>query len=219
MRAETSAKWPTEALGAGKAEPPGKVLRFGDADAVTCQQIKGSVRKGNGKVPRLEACPIIFGVDAEGLGQSSRTIAQQVACPPRLHQVDAGPRRNCAQQHRLSGLGNHVEAQVNAVRAINISVAMWAEHRQVSPCRAAKAVRGRVSPRVSFGFYDDATGTTNKNACPDKPSGQIDGTQSRNLVTKPCYFVIQSDHPQKTERYAPTNRRQPAKSFTMSTLL
>src|SRR6516164_5899329 len=65
-------------------------------------------------------------------------------------------------------LAHDIEAPVNAIGTIDVSISRRSEHDRVARCRPAKGMRGGVGMVIGLDLDDDPTDAIEKESCTDK---------------------------------------------------
>jgi len=116
--------------------------------------------KLEGRTVEREA--VVLAGDAERLAETARPRAEQrcvIEPPTGPHTGDAVSRLERAEKHGGASplvAANDVGAPVDPVRAIDVQVPGWPEHRRVPPRPPTIRVARRVVRRVRLGLDDDA---------------------------------------------------------------
>jgi len=96
---------------------------------------------------------------AQRLAQATRTGAEQmwiVHPPPGLHDVEAGGWLQRPDQNGAARQTDEIQAPVNPVRAIHVSMARRTKHGRISRGETAEAMGCRIVAGISLGLDDHA---------------------------------------------------------------
>ncbi len=164
-------EWSTNEGAAALVKAKEAVRGAGDANAGARAEHKGATgrgcgtaRAGEGAEPErawgAKVCAVEVAIDAERGGETSRAaceIEQAGGFALLLHLLDAlqGLERSDQNTTPDAGdFGTDIEHEVIAVAEIDVGVTAAQKHGAIARSRSAKVVRGRVTPRVGFGFHD-----------------------------------------------------------------
>lgn len=134
--------------------------------------------------------------DAERLAQLARPRAQQphiVDAAPLAHGIESRHGFNGAYQHAraMARLAAHkIQAPVDAVRAVDISVRGRAEHGRITRRHAAIRVRSGVQPVIRFRFHDAPAHAVDQHGHADQLARHAAGIV-RKIDTREDFFIRQ----------------------------
>lgn len=127
----------------------------------------------------IERLAVVLAGDCKRLRETPGTRAQQeriVETAPRSHLLDAGVRLERAQENRCARsltFADDVRAPVNAVRAVHVELAWWAEHCRVALRLTAKGMAGRIFWGVCLGFDDHAAHAAHEERATDERGSRL----------------------------------------------
>lgn len=104
--------------------------------------------------------------DSSGTGTEQASIVEPA---PRAHDIQPGNRLKRANENPGAmpvRSANEIEAPVDSIGAVDISVARRPEHDQVSPGRATKAVGGWIFMIIRLDLDDSPADPVDQESCP-----------------------------------------------------
>ena len=173
---------PADETRARQAEAPRQLAGFGYADSQAAHDLdrrRPCVGAAQFEWRVIERQPIMRVVDAKRLTDAAGARTQQpnvVQAATAAHGVESVGRFDGADQHAgtVAGLAaDGIQAPVNAVRAVDISVPGRAEHRRIARPWATMAVRGGIVDVVGLGLDDAATDAVDQQQHADQPPCHI----------------------------------------------
>src|SRR5262249_24554451 len=146
--------------------------------------------------PELEGRPIertavVLARETERLGQATGPRAEEervVEPTPRAHPVEPVRRLERPEERthaRPHPAADDVRAPVDAVRAIDVEVPGWPEHRPVPPGRAPKRVTRRIVRLVRLDLDEDPAHSVHEERRADeRPRDRLDVVPGERLLER-----------------------------------
>lgn len=94
--------------------------------------------------------------------------------PPLQHHRDPDFRADCPDKHSLAFAPHDIQAEVAAIRKVDIDAARRAEHCAIADGLAAPAVRGRILAAIGLGLDHGSTHAPDKQPCTYQSASEVD---------------------------------------------
>ena len=170
-----------------QAEPPRDFLGFGNTDTRAGhdrEMFVGWARQEL-KWRRVDWQSVVLTRNAESLADPSGTGAKQALAgnaPPGLHDFQPDQRFKRADEDARAMTmrpAYEVEAPVNPVGSVNISVAGRTEHDLIPPCRSPKGMGSRVFMIIRLGLHDPPADTIHQEDRPYQGLRHLEGRRMK----------------------------------------